>query len=98
MAVRVSGGEARTTTAGPGRRRLPLDVDLAGRLLAEGRSVAAVARLLGVSRRTLSRYLAQPATGAGRECGILPTLPVDDGAPGRGAASVSGGLEEANRG
>ncbi len=38
-----------------GRPRVSLDLARAGRLLAEGRSVRAVAKLLGVSRMTLSR-------------------------------------------
>ncbi len=38
-----------------GRPRVSLDLARAGRLLAEGRSMRAVAKLLGVSRMTLSR-------------------------------------------
>ena len=89
MAERVRIGGESSTAAKPGRRRLPLDVDLARRLLADGRSTAAVARLLGVSPRTLSRYLAQPATGAGRECGILPIPPGDVGAVSEDMSALS---------
>ena len=64
--------DVETRTAKQGRRRLPLDVDLAGRLLAEGRSVAAVARLLGVSRRTLSRHVGRAESGPEAALGILP--------------------------
>ncbi len=42
-----------------GRPRVSLDLPRAGRLLAEGRSVRAVAKLLGVSRMTLSRAVTQ---------------------------------------
>jgi len=70
----VPGGETTTWTARPGRRRLPLDVDLARRLLADGRSISAVARLLGVSRRTLSRRVAQAGNAPERGCGVLPTV------------------------
>jgi len=57
-----------------GRPPLGVDVGRALELLASGYSKAAVARLLGVSRRTLSRRVARAGDAPERECGVLPTV------------------------
>jgi DNA invertase Pin-like site-specific DNA recombinase len=63
---RVLAGLKRARAQGQrlGRPTVPFDRARAGRLLAEGRSVRAVARLLGVSRMTVARGTQTPSAGA----------------------------------